>query len=61
LAAKGNDCATTSPLKWFIDEQVKGQKNITQIVEMPSLSGSNIQAVMMLDNRLGARAKRART
>ena len=57
MAAEGNDCATTSLLKWSIDEQVKGLKNTMQIVEMPNLSGSRIQAVMMLAGRLGARAE----
>jgi ferritin len=57
LAAKENDYATTSMLKWFIDEQVEEERNASQIVEMLKLAGNHIPAVMMLDGRLGARAE----
>jgi len=56
-AAKENDYATMSMLKWFIDEQVEEERNASQVVEMLKLAGNHIPAVMMLDGRLGARAE----
>ncbi len=57
LAAKESDYATTSMLKWFVDEQVEEERNASQIAEMLKLAGNHIPAVMMLDSRLGARAE----
>ncbi len=57
LAAKENDYATVSMLKWFVDEQVEEEKNAFQIAAMLKLAGNHIPAVMMIDGRLGARAE----
>jgi ferritin len=56
-AAKENDFAMMSMLKWFVDEQVEEERNASRAVEMLKVAGNHIPAAMMLDARLGTRAE----
>ena len=49
------DHATSSFLKWFIDEQVEEEANADAIVQKLKLIGEHKGALMMLDRELGQR------
>jgi ferritin len=54
-AAQEKDHATSSFIKWFIDEQVEEESNADAIVEKLKLAGSNVGALMMIDRELSQR------
>lgn len=49
------DFATTSFLKWFLDEQVEEEANVSYIIEKLKMIGNNNVALLMLDKELGER------
>lgn len=56
LAIKGNDYATQSFLKWFVDEQVEEEANASAIVAKLRMIGADAgPALLMLDRELGQR------
>jgi ferritin len=55
LAAKEDDYATQTMLQWFINEQVEEEKNVGQAVDWLKISGDSPVALLMLDQKLGAR------
>ena len=55
LAGAEKDYATLSFLKWFLDEQVEEEKNVTEILQAIDLMGNNPQALYMLNVELGKR------
>ena len=55
IAKKENDYATTSMLKWFIDEQVEEELSTDTIVQKLKMIGTNTGALYMLDHELGER------
>jgi ferritin len=55
LAIDERDHATTSFLKWFIDEQVEEEATTGEIVDRLKLVGDNSNGLFMLDNELKAR------
>lgn len=55
LAAKENDYATQTMLQWFITEQVEEEKNVGQVVDWLKMAGDTPVAILMLDQKLGAR------
>ena len=50
-----NDYATTSMLKWFIDEQVEEEENAQTIIDNLKMIQGNGYGLFMLDKELGAR------
>ncbi len=56
VAQKEKDYAAISFLKWFVDEQVEEEKNVTQILETLKLVGNNPAGLFMIDRQLAARA-----
>ena len=42
-------------LRWFYDEQVEEEASVTEIVNHLKMIGDNVQALIMLDQKLGAR------
>lgn len=59
LAAKENDYATQAMLQWFINEQVEEEKNVGQVVDWLRMGGDSPVALLMLDQKLGARGGEA--
>lgn len=57
LSQKEKDYPTQVMLHWFINEQVEEEKNASDIIEMLKNIGEAPAGLMMLDSRLGARAK----
>lgn len=57
LATAEKDYATLSLLKWFLDEQVEEEKNVTEIVAKLELVGENLNGLFQIDHQAGARAK----
>jgi ferritin len=55
IALEIRDHASTSFLQWYIDEQVEEEANAEQIVNKLKLIGDNAQALLMIDQELGAR------
>ena len=55
IAAVEKDFASSSMLKWFIDEQVEEENNATQNIEQVKMAGESKGALMHLDHRLGKR------
>ncbi len=56
LAIKENDHATSSFLKWFVDEQVEEEATVTKLVNKLKLVGDNVGGLFIIDNELKARA-----
>lgn len=54
-AADEKDYATQSMLKWFIDEQVEEEDNVSTIVAQLKRAGDKVNALFMLDRVLGER------
>jgi len=57
LATAEKDYATLSLLKWFLDEQVEEEKNVTEIVAKLELVGDNLNGLFQIDHHAGERAK----
>ena len=55
LSVAEKDHATSSTLKWFIDEQVEEESNAVQNIEQVRMAGESKGALMHLDHRLGKR------
>ena len=55
LASQENDYATSSMLKWFIDEQVEEEETAQNIIDNLKMIGDNGYGLYMLDKELGAR------
>lgn len=57
LAEKDKDYATSSMLKWFIDEQVEEEANFEWVVESCHKIGEQARGIFALDHQLGKRKK----
>jgi ferritin len=55
LARKEGDYATEHMLQWFVDEQVEEEDSASRAVEQLRMAGDSPPALMMLDQRFGAR------
>ena len=55
LAAKDNDYATQSFLKWFVDEQVEEEEQTSEIVKRLEIAGDKGSTLLYLDKELGKR------
>ena len=55
IASEEKEHATTSLLKWFIDEQVEEEETFTKLVKKLERIGENPAALYMLDTELQAR------
>ena len=55
LAASLKDHATSSMLKWFVDEQVEEEASADEIVQKLKLAKNSPNAIFMLDQELGKR------
>ncbi len=55
LAHVGDDFATVSFLKWFIDEQVEEEKNVSDMIDKLKRAAGNTEAMFMLDRLAGER------
>ena len=55
LAEQEKDNATSSMLKWFIDEQVEEEANALEILTKLKMIKENIGGLMLLDRELGSR------
>lgn len=56
LAKREDDYATQVMLEWFVREQVEEEKNVGLAVDQLKMAGSDSAALLMLDDRFGARA-----
>jgi ferritin len=56
LARKTRDYATENQLNWFVTEQVEEEDNAGRAVEQLKRAGDNMSALLMLDQRFGARS-----
>jgi ferritin len=55
-ATAEKDYATLSFLKWFLDEQVEEERNVTDMLAKLELAGDNRGALYQLDAHAGSRA-----
>ena len=55
VAIKENDHATSSFLKWFVDEQVEEEATVSKILSKLKLIGGDGQGLLMIDTELAAR------
>ncbi|HOO75246.1 MAG: ferritin [Thermotogae bacterium] len=55
LANELKEYATVNFLKWYVNEQVEEEENVTEIVDKLEMFGEVKQALYMLDNELAAR------
>ncbi len=55
ISIKENDHATTSFLKWYVDEQVEEEATITKLVNRMKLVGDNVGGLFIVDQELKAR------
>jgi ferritin len=55
LAITERDHATTSMLKWFVDEQVEEERSADEIKQQLVLIGANTGGLFMLNHELGER------
>jgi len=55
IAMEEREHATLSLLKWFIDEQVEEEKNLTSIIKKLRRIENDMAAIYMLDTELAAR------
>lgn len=55
LAAKENDYASMSFLKWFIDEQVEEEKSADLLVQRVKAIGTHAASLVMFDGHLAER------
>jgi len=56
-AAADKDYATLSFLKWFLDEQVEEERNVSDILAKLELVGDNRGALYQIDQQAGRRAE----
>ena len=56
-AAGEKDYPTLSFLKWFLDEQVEEERNVSEILAKLELAGDNRGALYQLDKQAGRRAE----
>jgi ferritin len=54
-AVKENDHAVISFLKWYVDEQVEEEANVTRILSKLKLIGGEGHGLLMIDQELAAR------
>lgn len=55
IASGENDYATSSMLKWFIDEQVEEEETAQNVIDNLNMIKDNGYGLYMLDKELGAR------
>lgn len=55
LAHNSSDFATVSFLKWFVDEQVEEEKNVSDMIEKLKRTNGNSEAMLLLDRLAGGR------
>jgi len=55
VAVKENDHAASSFLKWYVDEQVEEEANVTRILSKLKLIGGEGHGLLMIDQELAAR------
>ncbi len=55
LAAKENDHAVTSFLKWFVDEQVEEEASVNKTLNRLKLISGEGHGLLMIDNELASR------
>ena len=55
IAIKENDHATSSFLKWYVDEQVEEEATISKLVNRMKLVGDNVGGLFIIDQELKAR------
>ncbi len=56
LAHDNADYATVSFLKWFIDEQVEEEKNVSDMIEKLKRANGSSEAMLLLDRVAGERS-----
>jgi ferritin len=56
LAASIKDHASSSFLKWFVDEQVEEEANADAIVQKLHMAGDSMGALMIIDRELASRS-----
>jgi len=56
LASAEKDYPTTSFLKWFLDEQVEEEQNVTELLAKLEVAGDHRMAVFHLDRHAGKRS-----
>lgn len=56
LAVEKSDYPTQLELQWFIDEQVEEEESVGRVVEQLDMAGDSRAALLMLDQKLGARS-----
>jgi ferritin len=61
LATGEKDYATLSFLKWFLDEQVEEEKNVSDILAKLELVGDHRGALYQIDKQAGRRAEAAKS
>jgi ferritin len=61
LAGDEKDYATLSFLKWFLDEQVEEERNVSDILAKLELIGDNRGALYQIDKQAGRRAEAAKS
>lgn len=57
LAGRENDFASQQFLQWFLAEQVEEEDNVGSVVERLTLAGDSGQALLLIDQELGARGE----
>jgi ferritin len=55
ISLRENDHAAASFLKWFVDEQVEEESNVTKILSKLKLIKGEGQGLLMIDSELAAR------
>jgi ferritin len=56
IADQQKDRSAQNMLNWFYNEQTEEEKNTSEIRDQLKMIGDNIQALIMLDQKLGTRA-----
>lgn len=57
MAQNEKDYATMSFLKWFLDEQVEEEKNVSDMLAKLELIGNNVNGLFQIDKLAGKRAE----
>ena len=60
LATSEKDYATLSFLKWFLDEQVEEERNVSDILAKLEMVGDHRGALYQIDKQAGRRAEEAK-
>ena len=55
VAMKVNDHASYIFLQWYVSEQIEEEANASDIISRLELAGDNTNALLMIDDQLGAR------